>query len=79
MPLEGRANAECHDGGAMPGRHAHDVSDFVRSHGKRDDIGLASRVPRFAVAVMLDLGGIGGAAVAEQRPQVGDKRCPRRV
>ena len=54
-----------------------DTSSVVS--GKHDDVGRARGVPRFAVAVMLELRGVRGAAIAEQRLQIGRQRGPCRV
>jgi hypothetical protein len=41
--------------------------------GQDDDVGLARRVPGFAVTVLLDDRGVRAATIAEQSPELGDQ------
>jgi len=53
--------------------------DFIGGEGKHDDVGCTGRMPRFPVAVTLDLRGVRRAAVAELGAEISYERGARRV
>ena len=77
MTLERGSDAERHDGGAVPRGGTHDGHDLIGGQGKHDGVGFARRMPRFAVAVMLDLCRVRRATVAELSMEIGCQRGAR--
>ena len=64
-------------GAVAPAGGHDDADDLVGREREHDDVGQAGGVPRFAVAVMFELRRVGGAAIAEQRLQIGDVSAAR--
>src|SRR5712691_7026666 len=68
VSFERRSDAERDHWRPMARGRLQDRADFLCTHWKYDDIGLGGGVPRFAVAVMLELRGVGGAPLGHDRP-----------
>ncbi len=77
MPFERRSDAERDDRRAMPRRDPHDGADVIRIRGKDHDIRLGVGVPGLAVAVVVELRGIGRASIADDRAQIRDEAVAR--
>jgi hypothetical protein len=56
----------------------HHRAHLVGGERKDNDVGLARLVPGFAVTVLLDLGGRGGAPVTDARAEIRNE-CRARV
>jgi hypothetical protein len=74
VTLERRAGTKGNHRCTHACRCAQDSTDLVCRDWIDDDVRLPRGVPRFTVAMVLELGGVGRTAVAEQRPQLGEQR-----
>ena len=74
LPLERGPGAERHQGDAMLGAPAHDLTDLFRGQRKGDGVGPGRRVVGLAAAVMLADGRSRAQAIAKQGPKAGDER-----
>jgi hypothetical protein len=74
VPFERRPDAKRHNRRTLSRGHRHDRTDFFGAGRVDDDVRRRRRVPGFAVTVMLDLGRVRRAAIAEQTDEVADER-----
>ena len=74
VPLERAAGAERHDRRPVPRRHADHRAHLVGGEWKHHGVRLPGRVPRFSVAVMLELRRIRAATVAQRFREIAHER-----
>ena len=75
-PSSDGADAERDDRRAVARGNLIDGAHLVGGRSERRRRRVAGRVPRFAVAVVLELRRVGRAAIAEDPAQIGDQRGP---